>query len=56
MAKYLLTIMVETGRDDPDKNFIQDDITIKLVEQRDLDCLEYQVTHIFDLQELPADE
>lgn len=55
MAKYLLTVMIETPLVSDDIPFIQEEITKELVEQKVIDCLDYQVTHVFDLQQLPED-
>jgi len=49
---FLVTLLIESDTCD-DTKFIQDDITMALVEDMVIDTADYSVTHIFDVQEMP---
>lgn len=51
--KYLVTIMVEGPTNDP--KHIHDSLAIQFCEEKVVDCLDYEVTHVFDVQEIPGD-
>lgn len=56
MPKFLATIIIES--DDNTTIFTSEtheELCVKLFEERVLDTVEYNVTHLFDLQEIPAD-
>lgn len=53
---YKAIVMIQIESDKPiDTNHVHDELCIRLCEELLLDNLDYQVTHVYDVQEVPSD-